>query len=457
MPVHTKDSLTLVATGDSIITRRLTPYEGVAPQFDELLSLLRNSDATITNFEMNTPSQEDPPSDVTDISVHLRGPPEVIDDLAELGIDLFSAASNISTHYGVDGMRSTIAELESRDVPFAGLGRTLLDAMEPAYLETQGGRVALVSACSSVVPGSVAGDRTAVQEERPGINPLRTEPIYRLPAEQLADLKDISECLGIEDIKRELLGRDMPYVPYGHDWDQEDFFHFWDMKFEEVDEEGDAGIRYSVDEQDERAVAEWIVEASRNADWTVATLHFHQGIDGRRNTAETPSFVQDFARACIDAGADAFVGTGSHKVGGIEIYDGCPIFYSLGNFIVHLETIPRLAASSFELSRLDDLTKPSTVFDVMFYDEDGNPKNYLANDGFWETIVPVCTFTRDEGLTEITLHPCILQQSEARPARGIPVLASGEKANSILEQLANRSTKYGTDVTWEEGTGYILC
>lgn len=40
-----------------------------------------------------------------------------------------------------------------------------------------------------------------------------------------------------------------------------------------------------------------------------------------------------FARKMIDAGADAVVGHHPHVVQEIEVYDGAPIFYSLGNFI----------------------------------------------------------------------------------------------------------------------------
>ena len=40
-----------------------------------------------------------------------------------------------------------------------------------------------------------------------------------------------------------------------------------------------------------------------------------------------------FARACVDAGADAFIGHHPHVVQGMEWYAGKPVFYSLGNFV----------------------------------------------------------------------------------------------------------------------------
>ena len=41
----------------------------------------------------------------------------------------------------------------------------------------------------------------------------------------------------------------------------------------------------------------------------------------------------DFARAAIDAGADIVIGHHPHWIQDIEIYQGKPIFYSLGNFV----------------------------------------------------------------------------------------------------------------------------
>lgn len=49
---HTTPTFTLAAIGDAIVTRRLLPSKGVAPAFDGLLSLLRDVDATVTNFEV---------------------------------------------------------------------------------------------------------------------------------------------------------------------------------------------------------------------------------------------------------------------------------------------------------------------------------------------------------------------------------------------------------------------
>ena len=72
---------------------------------------------------------------------------------------------------------------------------------------------------------------------------------------------------------------------------------------------------------------------------------FHGGAEGVRalHVAEVPESLgreprgelRRWARAVIDAGADAVVGHGPHVLRGIEFYRGRPIVYSLGNFLTY--------------------------------------------------------------------------------------------------------------------------
>jgi hypothetical protein len=77
----------------------------------------------------------------------------------------------------------------------------------------------------------------------------------------------------------------------------------------------------------------------------VLVVTFHGGTEGATATRvpEGPEFLareprgnlRRFARAVIDAGADAVVGHGPHVLRGIEFYKGRPIAYSLGNFLTY--------------------------------------------------------------------------------------------------------------------------
>ena len=51
-----------------------------------------------------------------------------------------------------------------------------------------------------------------------------------------------------------------------------------------------------------------------------------------------PPYVVSAFRAIVDAGADAVIGHHPHVPQGMEHYQGCPIFYSLGNFVFYQPT-----------------------------------------------------------------------------------------------------------------------
>jgi hypothetical protein len=77
----------------------------------------------------------------------------------------------------------------------------------------------------------------------------------------------------------------------------------------------------------------------------VLVVTFHGGAEGVRAIRtgvaaeslgnEPRGDLRRWARAVIDAGADAVVGHGPHVLRGIEFYRGRPIAYSLGNFLTY--------------------------------------------------------------------------------------------------------------------------
>ncbi|MEO7985318.1 MAG: CapA family protein [Gemmatimonadales bacterium] len=65
----------------------------------------------------------------------------------------------------------------------------------------------------------------------------------------------------------------------------------------------------------------------------IAALHTPDGADSLGH--EQRGELRRWARAVIEAGADAVVGHGPHVPRGIEFYRGVPIVYSLGNFLTY--------------------------------------------------------------------------------------------------------------------------
>jgi poly-gamma-glutamate synthesis protein (capsule biosynthesis protein) len=451
------DDFSLALTGDAILTRRLSALE--SPRLDATLDRLRGADATVANLEV-LPIEEDAGTPAADSGgTYMRAPPWVLDELDWAGVDLFPAATNHAGDYGHDGMRAAIDELQARELPFAGLGRTLARARQPAYVDTPGGRVALVAACSTITPGSAAGAQRPDFQGRPGVAPLRLETSYVVPERAHERVRELSERLGLEGVKQRRADLGFP-VPGGDD----DGFSLLNVGGEshlsfEVGEE--YGVRRRAKEADRRAVLDQIRAASRQADRVVASLHAHEGRDGRRNDRSVPVFLESFARDCVDAGADAFLGHGPHLLRGVEVYDGAPIFYSLGDFAMQNETVGRLPADIYGRYDLDpQASEPADLYDARTYEmedqrgegdretDDAGRIGFLAADGFWEGVVPVCRF--DEGLAAVDLHPLDLGADQPRPGRGWPHAAEDGHARRILEGLAELSEPYGTEIAVEE-------
>lgn len=452
MPDSSENKFRLAATGDAMITRELVAPPGHGSEFDALRELLAEA-TTVSNLEMVLHEFDDDAGVYAHDSggTYMRAHPGVLDELTALGCNAFTAAQNHAFDYAYGGMLSTMSALEARDLPFAGLGRNRYEARRPTYLETPAGRVAVLSATSRFSSGMASTPQTEAMHGSPGVNPLGTRTVYRITEEHVENLRAASELLNIEDIKQTWIDRGH----YGgRDWLDEGFFHFMDMKFEVVEDEEDCGIYYETDARDLTAIEEWIAEANRVADWVVVGIHAHASALGYFNQQTTPDFLQRIGRSCVDAGADAIVGTGPHKLRGVEVYDERPIFYSLGNFIDQREYITRFPPDMYDRYNIDDYTKPRKVFDARWTDEDGNPSGDLVDRHWWESIVPICTFKNGD-LASVELHPISLHQDAGRPHRGTPTLADDNHGAEILDDLANRSEPFGTTIEQDEGVGVV--
>jgi poly-gamma-glutamate synthesis protein (capsule biosynthesis protein) len=154
-----------------------------------------------------------------------------------------------------------------------------------------------------------------------------------------------------------------------------------------------------------------IRRARSQASHVIAYQHHHYW---KEDLNETPPWLIEWARACVDAGATMFVAHGVPILHGIEIYKGRPIFYSLGNFIFHSRQIGRWPA--------------------------------LA----WRSVIAALRYDGTE-LAGITLTPIVLNEQGTpgelfNQTRGAPRLASGDEASTILTRLADISRPLGTDL-----------
>jgi poly-gamma-glutamate synthesis protein (capsule biosynthesis protein) len=441
-----RDAFEMAAAGDAILNRRVRVFEEA--RFTSLVDRIRAADLSVVNLETLLHDYEGYPA-ATSGGTYMRSPPWVADELAWAGFDACAAATNHAFDYSHGGITATMRELDRRAMPYAGLGESLTEARAPAYVDTPAGRCGLLSACSTIVPGSVAGEHHPVTGGRPGIAPLRLETRYQLPEEALETLRSFGESLGLEARKAERAELGFP-IP-GHD---DDAFRLLNLAggAHPAFETGDSfSVEQRANDADVEAFCAGIRDASRQADWVVASLHAHEGVGGRFNDDSTPAFLESFTRRCIDAGADAFVGHGPHVLRGIEVYRGAPIFYSLGNFLMQNETLEFVPPEMRERYGLDDGATPADVFDARAFDEDGNRTGFLGDSAFWESVLPVCTFDASSGsLDAVRLYPLDLGCEKPRPQRGRPMLASGATASEIVERLSDLSVPYGTTIVAED-------
>ncbi|HLI52191.1 MAG TPA: CapA family protein, partial [Thermomicrobiaceae bacterium] len=180
------------------------------------------------------------------------------------------------------------------------------------------------------------------------------------------------------------------------------------------------------------------------------SLHAHEQADDREVPAE---FIVEFAHRMLDEGASLVVMHGPHLLRGMEIYQGKPIFYSLGNFIAQNDLVYKLPSDAFERFRTDPAKTPSEVFRNR--SQDGT-RGFPADARYWQSVMPLCALAAETGAVErIELVPLSLGHGQPVHRRGRPRLAQGEEADAILRRFAQLSEPFGTRMTIDNGRAII--
>ena len=418
---------TVALTGDSIITRKLSVY--AEPAFMRIINLIRNADAAFTNLEMLFHDYE-PYAMSSSGGTYMRAEPALVKDLVWAGFDLVSRANNHTGDYGVLGMNLTTKYVAEAGLVQAGVGQSLAEAREAKFLETAKGRVAIISVASTFTDHSVAGRTRGDMPARPGLSPLRFETITTVTQQRLNTLREMAA---------EINGRPAPAgtAPTS--------LNFFGRRFVAGDK---PGVQTVPNKEDVDEIGAVVRNASGLADYTIVTIHAHEGGRDRLVPAD---FLVAFARAMVDAGADMFVGHGPHVLRGVEIYKGKPILYSLGDFIFQNETLLRLPSENYQPYDLGAEKHVNDFNDARYnFDKSGFPADRLI----WEAVVAVPRF-RGKQLTELALHPITLGFGQSRSVRGRPLFAEGELGQKILGDITKLSSAMGTKITVRDGVGYV--
>jgi poly-gamma-glutamate synthesis protein (capsule biosynthesis protein) len=418
--------ISFALTGDSIITRRLSVY--AEPAFLRAINVVRNADVAFTNLEMLFHDYE-PYAMSASGGTYMRAEPALVKDLVWAGFDMVARANNHSGDYGVLGMNLTTKYVAEAGLVQAGVGQSLAEAREAKFLESPKGRVALISVASTFPDHSRAGRTRGDMPARPGLNPLRFETTTTVTPERMTTLQQMAA---------EINGRPLPEGPPAKS------LNFFGRRFSAGDK---PGVTTAPNQEDLTEIAAVVRSAAGLADYTIVTIHAHEGGRDRLVPAD---FLVTFARAMVDAGADMFVGHGPHVLRGVEIYKGKPILYSLGDFIFQNETLLRLPSENYEPYDLDADKHVNDFNDARYnFDKSGFPADRLI----WEAVVAVPKF-RGKQLIELAFHPITLGFGQARSVRGRPLFAEGELGQKILGDLVKLSDVMGTKIAIRDGVGY---
>jgi len=336
-----------------------------------IASLLRGADVAFTNFEGTVAEPGQPNEDSPLQGRGFLAPPEALEALKALGFNLLALSNNHSADLKVPGIQNTLRTVDRLSLAHAGIGNTIREASAAGYLRTPKGTVALVAMASGLIPPGGAATAT-----RPGVNELRVEAGNKPNGD---DAKSI-----LQSIRDAASNADLVIV-YHHN-------HVFEKPF---------------------------------------TAIFEEGMPQR---LAPPDWIKKWTHAEIDAGAGMIVMHGAPLLHGIEIYNGHPIFYDLGNFIYNVPP----------------------------------PLWYIQEPLAWESVVPFLEF-QGKQLLSIKLWPIVMNvlgqgQPDAQDlhtnnlflqTRGLPHLATGEKAGYILDRIAEFSRPFGTLVEVKGDTAEI--
>ena len=418
------------AAGDAIIQKRIfSDYEG----YSELTPFIEQGDARFFNLETTLNYEGETCASQFSGGTYIRTNPEVLDDLKKLGFNMTSFNNNHVLDFSYGGLETTLKAVEKSGLVHAGVGRNLAAASAPRYLESKNGRVALIAVNSTFDAPMMAGEQSPLYPGRPGINGLRKESYVELPQEDLDTIKRIAKETNI-NVSREIVRKEGYYPELASDEAE-----FGTMKFKTGDR---ARVVTTIKEADIKRVEKAIYEAKFQADYIMISVHSHE-LSG--DAKENPSqFLIDFAHRCIDAGADAIVGHGPHLLRPFEIYNGCPIFYSLGDVILQLYSVESAPDDFFSKH---GLTSQSTVHELLKSRSKNFTVGLMEDPRMFRAVIPYWETDENNKLTKLLFMPVEMSMKGNKSEQGLPRRSYNPE---LFEYYKNMSEPFGSKLTLRE-------
>ena len=419
--------------GDALIQRRL-PVD--YPGFEGIKEWVSEADARYFNLE-TTIFREDEGlwGGSMNGGSYLRADPEVLDDLKNYGFNMTSFVNNHSLDYDIPGLLRTMENVTEKGFVHTGCGKNLDQAAAPAYLDLDNGRVALIAFTASMNTEfqnvGMAGRQSRRVPGRPGPNQLRIHETMIVTEEQMKVLREVEEQTGINgalNISR-AEGYSLPAKEGTLDFGKHTHFRVGEVPYTET----------KCEEKDLKRLEDNIRQAKFQSDFIMVAVHSHQ-LAG--TSKEQPAqFLEEFAHHAIDCGADAVVGHGPHLLRPMEIYKGKPIFYSLGDFIMHNENVPYSPEDAYEKY---GFSSNDMMHDMLKTRTKGFTVGLMSTPKMMETVIPRWETDEDGNIIKLELLAVELGLGMNKGRAGNPRPAEG---SAILERFAQMSAPYGVNMT----------
>ncbi|MBQ9756105.1 MAG: CapA family protein [Clostridia bacterium] len=426
-----KEKITVSATGDALFVADIP--EEYAKDMEIVSGYIKNTDVRISNLETNVSKFGEFPNAYSG-GTWLNTEPEVFDDLVKYGFNYYGTANNHCMDYSYHGMLSTIDELDKRGLAHSGTGRCLEEASAPAIIETKGQKVAIFAVSAEFNPASKAGYKTNTLEGRPGVNYIGHENLFPITPEMVEKLKEVDKVAKV-NARRENSIRTGYSLP-----DPEGIYNFGGVKFTY-----DGSEKRSVcNKKDLERITNDIKKAKEQYDYVLILIHCH---DVRvADSEEVPHYLEELSRACIDAGASAMIGGGTHQLRPLEIYKGCPIFYSLGDFIYQGMRVPLLPAD-FMIQYGCDIN--ATAWEGLMTRSKGGKIGLQAQRSSFLTVIPRMEFENGK-MVALEMMPIVAGFEREGKMNGLPYHAKGKESKEIFDILDRLSTPYGTKLSFKD-------
>ena len=424
--------------GDSILMARFPKdYTGQSA----IREYMAQADVRINNMEMVLSDFECFASTFCG-GIWLTAPLAILDDICTFDFQCYTFANNHTMDYSYQGLASTLRAIKERGCAVCGAGMSLEEASSPAIIKSSNGSVAVLSISSTCDDAARAGDASGAIPARPGLNMLRHSETFLVTQEHMEALMQIAEVTNIN-------GRINNSKQGGYTVIRPDVFSLGPIDFKVSQTEGKIS---SPDPRDMARMRECIKKARHLTNYVVVCVHSHE-IKGMLDE-ESDSFIEEFCRACIDWGACAVVGTGTHQIKAVEIYKGKPIFYSIANFIFQSEKVMALPADYYERY---GIANTKTAQEAVAVRSQNGTRGLEVEEKNYIGLLPMLEFEDGELKTAI-IQPIELGFFQKDSTlKGLPYIADDQCTERVFQTLRRLSLSYGTEfLLSEKGIEVIL-